>query len=68
MLTQVLSEVTLTCIILASGIAAGWLGANIIYNTRLRRIKIDTWREASNRYHHLIERASAAPPRARKLP
>ena len=51
-----------------AGIASGWLLANIRYHARLRRLKIETWREASQQYHHLIERASAANPRARKLP
>ena len=68
MITDTLITLAVAIFQTTAGIASGWLLANLRYHARLRRLKIETWREASQQYHHLIERASAANPRARKLP
>jgi hypothetical protein len=47
---------------MAIGLGMGWLIAGIIYDARLRRIRNETWREASCKYHNLIERASRTQP------
>ena len=55
---------------LTIGLAAGWLISGIIYDARLRRIRIETWREAATKYHGLIDRAykSQSQPHHRTLP
>ena len=68
-ITSVLLDISFVALLLLAGIACGWLIANIIYHAKLRRIRIETWREAARKYHDLLSRAyrNAAQPQ-RKLP
>jgi hypothetical protein len=56
-MTPVLLDLLRYIIPMAIGFAAAWLISGIYYDARLRRIRIDTWREAAAKYHGLIDRA-----------
>lgn len=68
-MTPVLLDLSFIVFLLTAGLVAGWLLSNIAYNSKLRRIRIETWREAAKKYHGLITRAYANQPPAKiKLP
>lgn len=51
------------------GFAAAWLISGVFHDAKLRRIKIETWREAATKYHGLIDRAYRNQPAPKaKLP
>ena len=68
-MTPVLLDLLRYIIPMAIGFAAAWLISGIYYDARLRRIRIDTWREAAAKYHGLIDRAYRNQPTPKaKLP
>ena len=56
----VLSDFSILLIMIAISFGAGWLACSIIADGKLRRIRTDTWREASRyyaqRFHHLVSK------------
>lgn len=47
MITAVLTDLLFLCFVLSVGFCGGWLACGIFAAAKLRRIRLETWREAS---------------------